>query len=456
GVTLFDTVSGLGERKNSKMQTLTDDEKQRFRVLFEDSQQQLWYSVTGNGLFRFNLNNNQISHFTHDSADPNSISANKVNKVYETQNGDIWIATSQGMNRYNRATDTFSRFELPLKAQNHIKALNIVAIYEDKQQRLWIGTLFNGLSLFDAELQRFVEINNNANASDALDSMSVTSLLQDKSGALWLTTLGQGLIKISSDALLFNGLTGKSQSRLMIGALIKTRDAKLWISANNNLYQLDEQSLQTHLRAESQGHINRIVEAPDNTLLLSIFGQGLFSFDPHQANSPALKPLPALPNNNIFTIAIDSAGTLWVSLFRSSKQKATGLLSLAKGEKHYTHHIKGDVPSTILPLDDGRLLVGFRYQGLKIYDPASGQLTPVTHENKKIISVWHLFKDSNNRIWFATQGVGLGQFDPVENKVTFVTELDEQVGKTIFLMTEDDNGQLWFGSQVGLVRFNPD
>lgn len=456
GATLFSPLSGIGERKNSKMQPLTDNDKQRFRVLFEDSKQQLWYSVTGSGLFRFNRKTNQISQFTHDSEDPNSISADKVNKVYETQNGDIWIATSQGMNRYEGATDTFSRFALPLKAQNHIKALNIVAIYEDTQQRLWVGTLFNGLSLFDAEQQRFVEINNNANASDALESMSVTAILQDKSGVLWLTTLGQGLIKISSDALKFNGLTGKSQSQLMIGALTKTSDQKLWISANNNLYQLDEQSLETRLRAESKGHINRIIEGPDNTLLLSIFRQGIFSFDPNQESSSGLIPLPALPNNNIFTIAMDSAGTLWVGLFRSSKEKVTGLFSLAKGEKHFTHHIKSDVPTAILPLDDGRVLVGFRYQGLKIYDPLNGQLTPVTHLSRKVISVWHLFKDSNNRIWFSTQDAGLGQFDPVQNKITFVTELDELVGKTVFIMTQDEYGHLWFGSKVGLVRFNPD
>lgn len=456
GMTLFDINTGKSVRKDGQMKAMPAERSQRFRVLFEDSKQQLWYSYSGNGLFRFNPKNNQISHFSHDDSDPNSLAANKINKVYESHNGEIWIATSKGMNRFNPDTNRFTRFELPLKAQNHIKALNIVAIYEDNQQRLWVGTLYNGLSLFDRERQRFIEINDNAKADDALNSLSVTAILQDQSGALWLTTLGEGLIKVSSMAMRFKGLSGKNQSRLTIGALAKGSDGSLWVGANNNLYRLDEQNLVTELHAKSQGHINNIIKAPDGSLLLSIFGQGIFRYDPHGQDKPILQPLPVLPNNNLHTMALDKNGTLWLGLFRSGKQKTTGLLSLTKGEKHYNLHIKDDVPSSILPLDDGRLLIGFRYQGLKVYHPQSQQLTSVTHLGKNISSVWHLFEDSKKRIWFATQDFGLGRFYPQQNQVSFITEREGLPGNTVYPMTEDEFGQLWFGSKAGLVRFNPD
>ncbi|NQZ09531.1 MAG: response regulator [Algicola sp.] len=456
GINLFDPQSGLSQRKNAAFDPPEAGNSQRVMTLFEDSQQRLWYTVAGEGLFvyqpRLYKKHKTIKHFEHHSKDPTSIDANVIKRVYETRKGDVWVATSNGMNRFNPSTNTFDRFALPLKAQNHIKALNIRTIFEDDQQRLWVGTLYNGLSLFDPKRQAFDEVNNNADSSTALTSMSVISITQDTSGALWLGTLTQGLLKISSEAFLFNTLTASKQTALTIGALFKDAQGNIWIGANNNLYQLDEHTLQVTLRARSQGHINAIVEAPDKTLRLSIFKKGIFKFDPAGNQTTPLQPLPPLPNNNLHTMAIDQQGTLWISLFKSGKQKASGLFSLAQGDSHYVHHIKAVAVSSILPLDKQQLLIGLRHEGLKIYNKTSKNLTSITYQDKSIRSVWRLFKDSLNTIWVGTQTLGLGQFDPNKQEIQFIDQNGGLSSNTIYAITEDNQQNLWLGTSAGLIR----
>jgi signal transduction histidine kinase/ligand-binding sensor domain-containing protein/DNA-binding response OmpR family regulator len=460
GLNLFDPQSGFSQRKNAAFGPLEAGNSQRVMTLFEDSQQRLWYTVAGEGLYVYNPDlaidkkHQPIKHFEHNGKDSTSIDANVINRVYETRKGDIWVATSNGMNRFNAANNAFDRFALPLKAQNHIKALNIRTIFEDDQQRLWVGTLYNGLSLFDAKRQAFDEVNNNADSSTALTSMSVASMMQDTSGALWLGTLTQGLLKISSEAFLFNTLTASKQSTLTIGALFKDAQGNIWIGANNNLYQLNEQTLQVTLRARVEGHINAIVEAPDKTLRLSIFKQGIFKFDPAGNQTKLLLPLPPLPNNNLHTMAIDKQGTLWISVYKSGKQKASGLFSLARGDSQYVHHLNTGTVSSILPLGNHQLLLGFRHNGLKLFDPSSKKLTNITHQDKPLRNVWRLFKDSSNTIWVGTQTLGLGQFDPNTLDIQFIDQNDGLPSNTIYVITQDNQKNLWLGTPAGLTQLS--
>ncbi len=458
GINLFDIKTGLSQAKNAALQPLKADNNQRVMTLFEDSKQRLWYTVAGQGLFVYDsqvdAKEQSVRHFEHDSNDANSIDANVIKRVYETSQGDIWIATGNGMNRFDFSNNSFDHFTLPLKAQNHIKALNIRTIFEDDQQRLWVGTLYNGLSLFDRQRQVFTEVNNNSNSRTALTSMSVTSMTQDRSGALWLATLKQGLLKISSEGFLFDVLTANNQSVLTLGAVFKDSRGDMWIGANNNLYQYNEQTLEVTLRAQSQGHINAIVEAQDGTLRLSIFKQGIFKFEPNEQRLTALQPLPELPNNNLHTMAIDHQDTLWISLFKSGKQKASGLFSLAVGASQYEHHIEEGVVASILPLDSQRLLLGFRHHGLKVYHPQRKQLTPISYQGKPLRGVWSLIKDSSGTIWVGTQNFGLGRFDPDTLAIQFTNQKDGLPSNTIYAVTADNQQNLWLATTAGLIRFN--
>jgi ligand-binding sensor domain-containing protein len=425
--------------------------------VFEDNQRQLWFTVAGQGLYRYRPDTGKVCQFVRQKDNPDSIDANVINRIYQTGNGDIWVAIGNGMNRFNPEDQSFS---LPIKAQNHIKALNIRAVFEDDHQRLWVGTLYNGLSLFDPKRQVFTEVNNNANSDNALTSMSVSAILQDKSGALWLGTLKQGLLKIKFEALLFKRLAGTSQNVLTIGGILNDSKGNIWIAANNNLYQLNEDTLEVVLRVRSKGHINKIVETTDHSLILSIFRQGIYKFDPvsednQDPETAQLQPLPSLPNNNLHSIALDQQGTLWASLFRSGRQKAAGLFSLKTGENEFVHHLKDIVVRHILPLDKQRLLLGLPHEGLKIYHLNSGQLTDVNGKDKKITAVWSIVRDSSGQIWVGSQELGLGQFDSDSEQIRFINQQDGLPSNSIQTIVEGEQGILWLGTIAGMTRYEP-
>ncbi len=45
----------------------------------------------------------EVSTTLHNPSDPNSISSNIANQIYESKDGTFWIATSNGLNKFDPA-----------------------------------------------------------------------------------------------------------------------------------------------------------------------------------------------------------------------------------------------------------------------------------------------------------------------------------------------------------------
>ncbi len=456
GVILFDPISAQVVSKNTAPTTRDSWDQKRVMTVFEDSQKQLWYSVAGQGLFRFVRDLQIVTVFEHDKVNPDSLDSNTVNKIFEDSRGDIWVGTSKGMNRFDPNTEKFHHFSLTLKVRNKIKALNIRTIFEDSKQRLWVGTIYNGLSLFDPGSQSFIEINDDSNRQDAITSIGIAAMMEDSSGTLWLGSPDQGLIKITEQAFWFEGLTADSKHSLRLGAIFIDSKGIIWLGANESLYQYDKDTGKYILKAETKGFIHAITEAENNTLTLSVYREGLFTFDPqNQKLSPFQIENSSLPHNKIRTVTYDSEGTLWISLDSSSKNSASGLFSLDREHHSFRQHFSGDSPISILPLSKDRLLVGFLRQGLKIYHIPSEKWTDIQYQNKSIGTTWALYQDEQKRIWVGTQKLGLGLFNAKTLELTFISQRDGLPANDVTTLIADEQGIIWMGTGKGLASFDP-
>ena len=68
------------------------------------------------------------------------------------------------------------------------------------------------------------------------------------------------------------------------------------------------------------------------------------------------------------------------------------------------------------------------------------------------ISVLSLFIDSRKRLWAGTEGGGLNLYDPGQDKFIPVHKLANLPGDAIFSIREDRQGNLWMGTNVGLMK----
>ena len=72
----------------------------------------LWIGTIGGGLNKFDRIKEQFIHYKNDSNDPNSLSDNEVESIYEDRSGVLWIGTySGGLNKFNRAKEQFTHYK---------------------------------------------------------------------------------------------------------------------------------------------------------------------------------------------------------------------------------------------------------------------------------------------------------------------------------------------------------
>ena len=148
-----------------------------------------------------------------------------------------------GINILNPETHQFSSLKhIPGKDNSSLPNNSIICLYNDQNNNIWIGSIYSGLiSVREVYMQAYTDAlpNNKQGLSDNI----VLSLCQQESGHIWVGTNGGGVN-------CFNSLAGEF----------------------------------THYPSTSGDKVASICGFASGKLLLSIFAQGIFIFDPVTGN----------------------------------------------------------------------------------------------------------------------------------------------------------------------------
>ena len=104
----------------------------------------VWVGTSGGGLDRYDADLDGFVHHTHDPGDPNSLSGDYVNTIYEDRDGALWIGTTTGLNRLDRATGRVTRYQHDSKDPSSLSNDAVFSILEDSEGAFWIGTSGGG------------------------------------------------------------------------------------------------------------------------------------------------------------------------------------------------------------------------------------------------------------------------------------------------------------------------
>ena len=109
----------------------------------------LWLA-TAAGLHRLDPASGAFRHYSHDPADPASLSSSLVRSTYEDREGTLWVCTVAGLDAFDRRTEKVTeRIRLNVPESRAVKAL------EDHAGVLWINyTSGNGLASWDRHTRR--------------------------------------------------------------------------------------------------------------------------------------------------------------------------------------------------------------------------------------------------------------------------------------------------------------
>jgi ligand-binding sensor domain-containing protein/signal transduction histidine kinase len=278
-------------------------------------------------------------------------------------------------------------------------------------------------------------------AQDGLPVQTVQAYAQTADGYLWIGTTG-GLLRF--DGSRFKTFEVKN-TRLLedngVFVLLASRDGNLWIgteggglvryrSGNFQVYGPDEGLKDGFVRALYQDSHGTIWVGTDGGLL-RFAGDKLEHVD----------SLNGIPSLSVHTIVEDHLGGLWVGGNR--------LLRLSGNQVHEYHLAGGSVEArvkSILETRDHTLWIG-TVAGLLKLPPGANEFERV----KGIQSTVRVLRQtSDDTLWIGTIGQGIRCWKAGE--FSTIGAPDSLPSNTVLNMFEDDEKNLWIGTQAGMLR----
>jgi PAS domain S-box-containing protein len=293
-----------------------------------DNSENLWIGTGFGGINKLDTKNNKFTHYKQDIANPHSLIDNHISSIYEAQNGTLWIGTyNKGLDKIDRRTEQFTHYTYEPNNENSLSSNNIWSIYEDHSGVLWIGTLSGGLNQFDLETGKFIHYKYDPNNSNSLSDDTVWSIYEDKSGTLWIGTFHGGLNKFDRETGKFTHYTHnpdnpKSLSDNSVFSIYEDESGMLWIGTiNGGLNKFNRETGEfthyTHdsnnLNSLSYDRVLSMYEYPAGTLWIGTYGGGLDKFDISTETFTHYTENDGLPNNSVVGILADDEGNLWLS-----------------------------------------------------------------------------------------------------------------------------------------------
>lgn len=287
------------------------------------------------------------------------------------------------------------------QTQDGLPEANVQALAQTRDHYLWIGTT-GGLVRFDG--QSFVLFNRTNDP--AFNVNGIGCLMVARNGDLWIGTGGGGLVRYRNGQFR-NYSIGQGFSTNFVRSLLEDRNGRIWIGTYRGLFFLDD---------------DRVVSPKAGT---------------------------ALSSSTILAMVEDRRGAVWVGttkLIRIENDIETDI-PLPSSSNQTT------VPSLMITRDD-TLWVGVAYHGLlKAQLNNAGLPEHFARVSGITGQVRALRSFPDNSVWIGT--ISQGNYVYRDGTLRRLVTPAQLPSNAIFSILRDDEENIWFGTQNGVVRLSP-
>ncbi len=447
-------------------------------TITEDRNGFLWIG-TADGLNRFNKKTKTFTRYKH-APNKNSLGNNNIRTVYEDRDGFIWIGTEAvQLDKYDPNTDTFVNYRHdPVNPLSIPENMRVYSIYEDKNGRLFLTSAHNpvGYAVFDKQSETFTNYRKNSTNPGTLSSDAVVKFYEDRQGVLWASNLMGAIDRYDMKSLKFKTYANipNDSSSLKGNTVINLYEdtqGTVWVGTFTGGLNKFDKKTETFEHFEHDPNDPKTIRNPYNvtnfedssgTFWVSSF-ENLSIFDREKGYCSLHTDVKC-----VYEILEDSdnPNILWLGTFKY------GLYKYFRDSNTFVQYLnEPDTPLSLsnnIPIalyedrDDPNILwVGTLGGGLDRFDKSTETFTNYKHEpdNPNSLSsnsIWDIYVDIRGNFWIATSDGGLNLFD--KDKGTFLkyTTQNGFPSDNVLTILADDNGSLWMGTNIGLVKFNPE
>ncbi len=433
----------------------------------------MWIGTKGEGLFLMDKKGELLRRFQA-TAEPNSLSQNRVTALLQDKNQTIWIGTEGGgLCKYMPENQTFEVYKG--NPNSVYTSLEVIWDIHEKEDKLWLAST-TGLHIFDPQMTTMQSIHNQPNHEQSLSGNHLLEIYEDREKNIWIGTFRTHISVLHPTNrfhLISRNRGGQEildENRVL--SFYEASDHKIWFCLDGgglNIYDPDTKKMQIFKYEPSDNQSvasNAILSAYQDkagTFWLGTWGGGLQKFDPktgktqrfyHDPNDPA-----SLPNNNIWRVLEDSHGNFWVS----THEKGLALFDKNTGKVLQNIIPKspeiGAIDAIGYIFEDSKREVYFcswlgfiRYnhqtKTFKVYRP--DRTDPYALPGHISYCV---YEDSKHQFWVGTSN-GLARFDRQTERFERVDLGMKNTHYQAVSIIEDEKGFLWIATKQGIVRYN--
>lgn len=367
------------------------DSHQRFLNLNLDSNNQLWLSSAANGVYKISYPPARFNFIYDDiisaSAPPGI--ENGVRALFETPDGDLWIATrtSQLLEVDAATGDVKRRFSLPA---------NVYHIMADDDNNLWLSTKGAGLikaSIDPLAPQGMRMTTFRASGIYSISSDQVYYTYEDSHRRIWVCTFNGGLnlLEERDGDVLFHNKNNtlsnypKQDTYINVRAITEDNDGNLWAATTDGLLSVsvDENAKPGDIVFETyndrtsmllaDNDILSLLRLSNGDILLGTFGAGILKLQSRDGKTGgqniSLSPLTRNNANDVIVaMAEDRQHVVWICAENSLMSYDDSKGCLVRYDRYMGFPKVEIEEDASLLTHDGRVIIGTR-RGLIAFMP---------------------------------------------------------------------------------------
>lgn len=461
-----------------------------------DKNGNIWVLIPDQGLFRF-YDGGMVEH--HNVSSSPGTKDHVTTAIICTADGDVYVGTSHdGLFRYNPMKDKFFPVGMNRTQLDRLKQFNIQFIREDTRGQLMLFTQEGYIYRYNIKTDEVTPVRFSQSGKIYLRAATIFDeeiWVGTQNGMYIINPYENSEIYINDKSSVVNGLTDN-----LIYTIYKDRQNNAWIGTmfgGVNFYQrggfvFEKFMSHNHPSTLSSGRVRGVAAGVDSIIYVGTEDGGVNMFNPRTGHIDGLSPNSTSlvmkrfgdkvysglsregmnvyssgrvvaanvgdtligRNSSVYAVLVDRDNNLWIGgdwgLFRR------------KADQHDFEMIPEIGNSWVFDMyqdSTGRIWIASMGDGVWTITDGKYKFYPYdeAHSNGlRSNSVSAIFEDSSGRIWISTDRGGLSLYNPDQDNFTTFGIEDGLPDNVVYNLLEDRRGFLWFGTNNGLVKFNPE